>query len=80
MHEISSCGWDKTTKFLTTPIKREEQENITDIESAAWYCDEVGNHTVNNKEKKKLQYAATEDLYGIDGDQSVTTIHERNDH
>ena len=62
MHEISSCGWDKATKFLTTPIKREEQENITDIESAAWYRDEVGEHMVDNNKKRKSQYAAPEAL------------------
>ena len=35
---------------------------------------------VDNKKKSKRQYAAVEALYDLDGDQSVKTIHERNNH
>ena len=35
---------------------------------------------VDIKQKRKKQYAAQEALYNIDGDQSVKTIHERNNH
>ena len=34
---------------------------------------------VDHKKKSKSQYAATEDLYDIYGEQSVKTVHERND-
>ena len=66
--------------MLTTPGENEERENSADIESAAWYCDKVGEYMVNNKKKRKSQYASLEALYNIDGDQSVKTIHESNDH
>ena len=53
MHEINSCQWDKYTKVLTTPGEKEERENSADIESATWYRDEVGEHMVDNKKKRK---------------------------
>ena len=79
MHKINSFRWDKETKVLTTSVEKEERENSADIESAAWYHDEVGEHMVDNKKKRKIQYAAAEALYDLDGDKSVKTIHERND-
>ena len=74
MHEIYYCQWDKETKVLTTPWEEEEREYCADIESAGWYCDEVGEHMVDNKKKSKRQYAAQEALYDIDGGQSVKKI------
>ena len=62
MHEINSCQWDKETKVLTTPREKEERENSADIESAAWYRDEVVDHMVDNKKKSKRQYAAAKAL------------------
>ena len=35
---------------------------------------------VDYNKKSKRQYAAPEALYNLDGEQSVKTIHERNDH
>ena len=35
---------------------------------------------VDNKKNRKRQYAASEALYDLNGDQSVKIIHERNDH
>ena len=80
IHEIYSCQWDKETNVLTTPGEEEKRENCADIESAAWYRDKVGEHMVDNEKKGKRQYAAPEALYNLDGEQSVKTIHERNDH
>ena len=51
MHEVYSCQWDKQTNILTTPIEEEERENYADIESAAWYPDEVKEHMVDNKKE-----------------------------
>ena len=80
MHEIYSCQWDKENKVLTTPGEEEERENWTDIESAAWYRDEVGEHMEENKKNSKNQFAAPEALYDWNRKQSVKNIHERNDH
>ena len=80
MHEVYSCQWDKETKVLTTQGEKYEWGNCADIESAAWYRDEVGDHMVDNKKKSKRQYAAAEALYNLDGVQPVKTIHERNNH
>ena len=74
MHEINSCQWDKETKVLTNPGEKEERENSADIESAAWYRDEVGEHMVDNKKNIKRQYEAAESLYDLDGDQSFKKI------
>ena len=71
MHEIYYCQWDKETKVLTTPGEEEERENCADIESVAWYRDEVGENMVDNKKKSKRQYASPEALYDLYGDQSV---------
>ena len=35
---------------------------------------------VDNKKKRKIQYAATEALSDLDGEPSEKMIHERNDH
>ena len=66
--------------YFYTPGEKEERENSADIESAAWYRDEVGEHMVDNKKNSKRQYAAPGALYNLDGEQSVKTIHEINDH
>ena len=66
--------------MLTTPGEKEERENSADIESAAWYRYKVGYHMVDNKKKKKMQYAAPEALYDLDVDISIKTIHDGNDH
>ena len=66
--------------MLAAPGEKEERENCADIESAAWYRDKVGEHMVDNREKRKSQYATPEALYNLDGEQSVKTIHEKNDH
>ena len=68
MHEIYSCQQDKETKVLTTPGEKEEREHCADSDSAAWYHDEVGEHMVDNKKKRKRKYAAPEALYDLDGD------------
>ena len=57
-HEVYFCQWDKENKVLTTPGEEEERKNCADIESAAWYRDEVGEHMVDNKKKSKRKYAA----------------------
>ena len=80
MHEINYCQWYKETKVLKTPGEKEERENSADIESAAWYRDEVGDHMVDNKKKIKRKYAVAEALYNLYGDKSVKTIHESNDY
>ena len=79
MHEIGDCEWNEEKKELTTKKEKEDQEDSEDIESAAWYCDDVGDHMLDKKKKSKRQYAAPESLYDLDGEQSVKTIHERND-
>ena len=53
MHKINSCQWYIETKVLTIPGENEEQENSTDIKSAAWYRDEVGEHMVDDKKRAK---------------------------
>ena len=35
---------------------------------------------MDNKKNRKIQYAATEALYNLDGGKLVRKIHERNDH
>ena len=56
MHEIYYCQWNKETMVLTTPGEEEERENCADIESAAWYRDQVGEHMMDNKKNIKRQY------------------------
>ena len=70
-HEVYYCQQDKETKVLTTPGEEEERKNCAYIESDACYCDEVGEHMVDNKKKSKRQYEAPEALYDLDGKQYV---------
>ena len=80
IHEVYSCQWDKETKVLTTPGEEEERENCADIDSTAWYREQVGEHMMDNKKKSKRQYEASEALYDLYGEQYEKTFHKRNDH
>ena len=68
IHKISYFEWNKSTKVLTTSGEIEEQENSADIDSSDCYRYEVGNHMVDNKKRDKILYAATDDLYDLNGD------------
>ena len=70
-----------TTKEMTilTPYDMDEANNIVEIENEAWYNDEMGDHMMDKGEKKRKEYAVKESMYGHNGDQSFTTMHEKND-
>ena len=74
-HGINLCEWNKETHVLTTPADKDE-DAAQDIENAAWYKDEFGDHMKGGGKEKK-QYAAPEALYGLDDEHSVRTIHDK---
>ena len=59
--------------MLSTP-KDTAREKDQDIETAAWYKDEFGDHMTDKGRKEEKQYSAPEQLYDLNGTHSVNTI------
>ena len=76
----SECKWNSETWELTTAEELKDDSTRKDIKKAAWYKNETGRHMKEAKKKKEKKYADPANLYDLDGDRSVKTIHERNDH
>lgn len=76
----SECQWNSETWELTTAEELKEDSKRKDIKKAAWYKNETGRHMKEANKKKEKKYADPATLYDLDGDRSVKTIHERNDH
>ena len=74
LHSMGACTWNSETNVLSTPDDIEQQKE-QDIEAAAWYKDEFGDHMKDKERKAKKQYAALEQFYDLDGTHSVQTIH-----
>ena len=79
VHESHSCTWDKGKRVLTTPAELEESEEEKTIEQQPWFQDVVSQYEVKAGKKKGRTYAAPESLFDLDGERSVTTIHQKND-
>ena len=76
----SECKWNSETWELTTAEELKDDSTRKDIKKAAWYKNETGRHMKEAKKKKEKKYADPANLYDLDGERSVKTIHERNDH
>lgn len=75
---IKECKWDKEKQSITTAAQAEEDACLQEMENAAWYKDEFGQHMVD-KVKKSKSYADAKALYTLDRGCSVKTLHACND-
>jgi len=74
--EISKCDWDKDTQTLTTPQEKKEDKDINDLEAATWYKQAFDLRGLGTA-MKSTRNKAPEDLFDLDADQSIKTIHNR---
>lgn len=74
--EIPNCTWDSTTQTLVTPREKKEDDDIDDLEAATWYKGAFDLRGIG-KSMKPAANKAPEDLFDLDAEQSITTIHNR---
>jgi hypothetical protein len=74
--EISECDWDKDTQLLTTPREKKEDKDIEDLEAASWYKQAFDLRGLGEA-MKPAKNKAPEDLFDLDAEQSIKTIHNR---
>jgi hypothetical protein len=70
--EISSCKWDCETRTLTTVANEKHEEGLKAFEGEAWFKDEFG---FLKKGPKPEPHPSLEELFNLDGSNSVKTIH-----
>ena len=73
--QIAECEWDKEKCILTTKEDK-EAEDMQEMEAAAWYIDELGEHMEGDKKGKK-KWAAKEELEDMNCDQSFKSVHNK---
>jgi hypothetical protein len=69
------CEWDASECSLTTKEDR-EMANLQEIEAAAWYQDEWGDH-MEDERKGKRQYANQEELNDLNSLQTFKSVHQK---
>jgi hypothetical protein len=75
--EILECKWDPDTATLTTP--QDLQKSMTDdFASASWYKDAFADLGIGTK-GRKIAPPPPENLFRLDEERSVFTIHKRNE-
>jgi hypothetical protein len=74
--EIAECYWDKDTQLLTTPCEKKEDKDIDDLEAASWYKQAFDLRGLGAAMKPATN-KAPEELFDLDAEQSITTIHNR---
>ena len=74
--EVSSCSWDEEAKRLVTPRTKDADAGQA-LEEAAWYSKIEGSLMGKKGKEKEKNHLAPEDIYDLDQDQSVTTLHSR---
>lgn len=80
VHEIEACKWDAKHCTILTPQEVEDEAHGEQLVSQSWFRDIVRQHECNtNGPKKSKNYANAANLYNIDEEKSVKTMHERHD-
>lgn len=76
VNSAGECDWDLIECTITTKEDR-DMENMKEIEQAAWYQDEWGDHMEDNKKGKK-QYANKEELDDLNSVmQTFKSVHQK---
>jgi len=75
--EITLCKWDSTSATLTTPDDLGKR-STDDFSSASWYKDAFSELGLGPKGKKNAP-PPPENLFRLDEERSVFTIHKRNE-
>ncbi len=75
--KIGGCKWESDTATLTTPqdFKKKATDDFT---LASWYKDAFADLGIREKAKRNLP-SPLENLFNLDEERSVFTIHKRNE-
>ncbi len=76
MAKMESCTWDANSGILTTLQETEENNNLAELEKAAWYKNAFENLGAAKQEGLK---PPPESLFNLNKDRSIKTIHLRNE-
>ena len=71
-HEAPNCAWDSEKKEVTTHVELMRDENIRNLEEAAWYQEVFVDNQVNTKPSKV--YTAPEALYNLNSEESEQLV------
>ncbi len=74
--EINTVRWDEENLELITTEDAEEEERLSAFEKADWFMDL---ERLQVSPKKKKHFTAPEALFNLDEEQSVKTLHAKND-
>ena len=75
--EIKKCTWDAEKRTMTTP-RDDKAAAQKQLEQAAWYKDEFGEHMEDKgKKQAKPDFVDEEMMYDHAADKSVHTVHEK---
>jgi hypothetical protein len=72
--KIHDCNWNTKTQTITIPREKEEDQDIKDLEAAAWYMQAFDLRGLG-KSMKLAVTRAPEALFNLDAKQSIKTIH-----
>eukprot|EP00956_Cyclotella_meneghiniana_P010716 scaffold14988_cov36-Cyclotella_meneghiniana.AAC.3 len=76
VHSARDCKWDKNDKILLTA--EDVEEDGADLEKQSWYIDIVEKQD-DKKGGKSAGYAEKKAMFNLDGENSLKTMHEKND-
>jgi hypothetical protein len=74
--EINTVRWDERNLELITMEDAEEEARLSAFEKADWFMDL---ESLQVSSKKKKHFTAPEALFNLDEEQSVKTLHAKND-
>ncbi len=74
--KIHDCDWNMEMQTITTLHEKKEDQDIEDLEAAAWYKQAFDLKGLG-KSAKPAGSKAPEALFDLDAKQSITTIHNR---
>ena len=75
VHSASDCKWDQKDKVLLTP--EELEDDGEDLEKQSWFIDIVEKQ--DERKSGKKSYAEKKAMFNLDGENSLKTMHEKND-
>ncbi len=76
--EITDCKWDTSTQTIITPNKKQEEEDLKELEKATWWNNAFDLKEIGKKNGKRAADKKQEVLFDLDADAlSFATVHNR---
>jgi hypothetical protein len=76
--EITDCEWDTSTQTIITPNKKQEEEDLEELEKATWWNKAFDLKEIGKKNGKRAADKKPEVLFDLDTEAlSFATVHNR---